>query len=443
MGNRILQTSFIVLLLCLTLINLIPVFAPEIGFDALWYHLTLPKLWLESGQYFFPGDLLYYSAMPRLTETLFIPLLVLLGTSGPKLLQFCSGIATTLLIFVFVRKHQSPSLALINASFFYATHLVGWQSSSAYVDLFRTLLETSAILIYLTNHRHKLVLSALLWGLAIGTKWHSIVSLIVFASIFDLRLLPLGLIPAVPWFLLSLFYTGNPVFPLFSSHFDSNQFQTLDHNFYSLSGLITRLVRLPLSLLFPFDDWLSPAVGILTLPIVFKSFFSREKQIRRISLYALVMLIVWQLTPPPSSRYLLPLLPIIALLLFTGNKYRSLIVSIIFTSTLIVLPLRLRAVAKFVPVAFRHQSTTQFLEQNKGKLPGTFVDLDGFVANLPASSRLLTDFHNLYYFSKPVTHTSWMNPAIHYDFFITDSPKTDYGKLIHQTSWPVYVYQIP
>ena len=47
------------------LLNFATVFTPEIGFDALWYHLTLPKLWLLKHQWHFNGGLLYYSVMPR------------------------------------------------------------------------------------------------------------------------------------------------------------------------------------------------------------------------------------------------------------------------------------------------------------------------------------------------------------------------------------------
>ncbi|KKT96647.1 MAG: hypothetical protein UW99_C0053G0005 [Candidatus Collierbacteria bacterium GW2011_GWC2_45_15] len=85
----------------LVLLNLLTVFTPEIGFDALWYHLTLPKLWLYKHQWFFPGGLMYYSVMPRLSETLFIPLIALTGYIGPKFLQFLAGLGTALLTTAF------------------------------------------------------------------------------------------------------------------------------------------------------------------------------------------------------------------------------------------------------------------------------------------------------------------------------------------------------
>jgi hypothetical protein len=83
----------------MALVNLIAVFAPEMGFDALWYHLTLTKLFISQHRWYFPGSLMYYSAMPRLAETLFVPLLQWLGTAGPKLLQYSSGLITTYFVY--------------------------------------------------------------------------------------------------------------------------------------------------------------------------------------------------------------------------------------------------------------------------------------------------------------------------------------------------------
>ncbi len=123
-------------IIILGILNLLTVFTPEIGFDALWYHLTLPKLWLFKKQWFFDGGLLYYSVMPRLTETIFIPLIKLTGFIGPKFLQYLSGIGISFLIWKISSKLKfsvvSKSLAI---SIFYCTWLVSWQSGSAYIGI--------------------------------------------------------------------------------------------------------------------------------------------------------------------------------------------------------------------------------------------------------------------------------------------------------------------
>ncbi len=108
-------------------INLLNSFVPEVGFDALWYHLTLPKLYLSNHKYFFSGGLLYYSAMPRLAELLLIPLIKYLGFVGPKLLQFFSGLFICFLLFKHTKKlNLSSQFSWLGVSLFYSICLISW-----------------------------------------------------------------------------------------------------------------------------------------------------------------------------------------------------------------------------------------------------------------------------------------------------------------------------
>src|SRR6185437_14950424 len=114
-------------------------FGPEIGFDALWYHLTLPKLYLGWHQVrHIPGGLLYYSDMPKLTEMLYISGLAILGETGAKLIHFSFGILCCIALYKVGRKFFSPLLSLIAVAIFYSNLVVGWESISAYIDLART-----------------------------------------------------------------------------------------------------------------------------------------------------------------------------------------------------------------------------------------------------------------------------------------------------------------
>jgi hypothetical protein len=54
-------TIISLIILLQALINLIGVFGPEISFDALWYHLTLPKLYsITHAIFYIPGSNLFY-----------------------------------------------------------------------------------------------------------------------------------------------------------------------------------------------------------------------------------------------------------------------------------------------------------------------------------------------------------------------------------------------
>ena len=62
-----------ILIFILCLVNLVGALGPETAFDALWYHITLPKIYLQHKELLFiPGGLLYYSAMPQLGEMLYV-----------------------------------------------------------------------------------------------------------------------------------------------------------------------------------------------------------------------------------------------------------------------------------------------------------------------------------------------------------------------------------
>jgi len=83
---ELVTVSIIIILL---LINFIGIFIPEISFDALWYHLTIPKLYIDIGKItFIPGGLLYYSALPKMGEILYISALFIDGTTLTKFIHF-------------------------------------------------------------------------------------------------------------------------------------------------------------------------------------------------------------------------------------------------------------------------------------------------------------------------------------------------------------------
>ncbi|MCL4386082.1 MAG: hypothetical protein M1326_07200 [Cyanobacteria bacterium] len=96
------------------LVNLIGVLSPELAFDALWYHLTLPKIYLSNNSIFhIPGGLFYYSDMPKLTEMLYISALSFKGETLAKLIHLLFGFLTLLAIYKISRKFFSRNISLL------------------------------------------------------------------------------------------------------------------------------------------------------------------------------------------------------------------------------------------------------------------------------------------------------------------------------------------
>ncbi len=427
-------------IILLALLNFLLVFTPEFGFDALWYHLTLPKLWLLKHQWYFPGGLLYYSVMPRLAETLFIPLIHFTGTIGPKLLQYLAGLGTGLLIWkILADQKQAVLWRLVGVSLFYCTWLVSWQSGSAYIDLIRTFLETTALFYLLRGSWKK---GGLFLGLAIGTKWLALGSLVIYALVFGTSLIFPALLVSLPWFYLAHLYTGNPVYPLFSG--------VITNSFVGFGSIFRHLILAPFYLTKPFDDFLSPLVGLLFILAVL-ALRSEKIILRRISLVAVLGSCLSLILDPPSSRFLLPFLPalVVSSVIFVSalknDWLRKVFLFLVCLSGLFILSLRSVAMIKYLPLFTGQVSSAVFLDSFAGRLPGTFLDGDHFVRDLPRGSRILVDkLHNLYYFPRDFDHTSWVADRNGYDFLVTigEDPKKFPGQLIHTNSVGIQVFKL-
>lgn len=458
MAEKILIRLNLVIFLALVVLNLITVFMPELGFDALWYHLPLSKLFLAKGQWYFPGGLYYYSAMPRLAELISLPLFSVLSFSGPKLLQFVSGLVICRLIYLLANKltnYQLPAnrlLSLVAVNLFYATWLVSWQSSSGYVDLVRSTFEISALylLIKKPNAISSTRYAGILYGLAIGTKWHALGSLAIAAVIFSPFILLPAILVASPWFYLAYRFTGNPVYPLFEKFMTTTQLSQVEPHYYSLLSIVKRLVLAPVFLTRPSEDFLSPVIG-LVFGISLLALFSSNKLIRKTALFGLLGTILLLLTPPPSTRYYLPYLPAVILAaVYIISRLKTKIavyfVALFTLSAVLVLTARLIAFKKYLPYLFGQQDLNQFLAGQSYRLPATFIDSDNYVRdNLPPTGKyLIGRLHNLFYFPFDFDHDSFFDPSKRYDYLITTNaaPELVRGKLLHTNQLGIQIFKL-
>ena len=427
-------------IILLAILNFLLVFTPEMGFDALWYHLTLPKLWLLKHQWYFPGGLLYYSVMPRLAETIFIPLIQFTGTIGPKLIQYLAGLGTGMVIWkILSNLKQTKIMKAVGVSLFYCTWLVSWQSGSAYVDLIRTFFEAVALL-YLLRGSWKL--GGVFLGFAIGTKWLSLGSLAIFSLVFGSSIIFPALLVSLPWFVIAYFYTGNPLYPIFSG--------VITNSFATLGTALKQVILTPFYLTKPFDDFLSPLVGVMFI-FSLLSLRSKEGKLRQIAMVAVLGSLFSLVLDPPSSRFVLPFLPALAIasVMFIGTLEKQWLKTIFIHSVILsgffILFLRLVAMNKYLPLLTGKMEQKTFLTNYYPRLPGTFLDTDDFVQDLPLGSKILVDkLHNLYYFPRDFDHTSWVNDRSGYDYLVTigEDPIAFQGELIHTNSLDIQVFKL-
>ena len=386
--------------------NLAGAFAPELGFDALWYHLTIPKLYFEAGRIFFvPGGLLYYSAMPRLAETAYLAMFRLFGpeTTAPHLLNWAAGVGAAAVTYKLARKlGLSSFFSLLSSLIFYVTPLVGWQSGSAYVDLIRTFFEILAL--YLVVDK-KLLFAALAAGLAVSVKTLALGSFLPLAAatylvfgnlLSSLFFLLFYFTVAVPWFFSAWLSTGYPFYPLGSGILDATHRLGLSAEYFPRQDLTS-----------PFYILIFPFLG----PVI------RFRRFAPLLAYCLIGFIVWYLTPHTGGgRFLLPYLPAMAVLaasvvslwknrFFTGALFGSFIVIAVFS-----LFYRVAAAKKLLPLFLGRETKTQYLCANLDFKTAVFADCDGwFAKNIKPTDLVLVDnsIHNLFYIDFPFVHQSW------------------------------------
>lgn len=436
---RLTFVHFLFLLIVIqAVVNLIGVFGPELSFDALWYHLTIPKIYLQESKIFFiPGGLLYYSAMPKLIEMIYVAALAIQGEVLAKLIHFMFGVLVTVCIYVYAKKYLKPFYAAIASVLFYSNLVVGWESITAFVDLGRAFFEFLsffALIIYYEKKQIKwVVVSAAIAAFSVGTKLLSIGSVIILFLVLVIILkkqkqnayniaklcvlyLSIILFVSLPWFAFAFTETGNPVYPLFSP--------LLQQPKVSLN-IIDFLIFVWNLFLFS-SDRLNPIYlfGIIITLFMFKKM---TFPVRLMILYCFAALILCFIIPyPGAGRFILPYLPVFSIVVAVvvskiDNKLfkNSMIVAIIIFSFFSIL-YRSAANFKYVNVLLGKESVNYFLTNHLNFNFGDFYDTDGyFRKNIMSTDKVLVyGVHNLYYINFPYVHSSWVKKGDKFNYVL-------------------------
>ena len=434
------------------LINFIGALGPELGFDSLWYHLTIPKIFLQQGRIFYiPGGLFYYSTMPKLLEMLYLATLPFssLGILA-KIIHFFFGVLSVFALYNLVKRYLSPRLAILSAVIFYSTLIVGWMSITAYVDLGRTFFEILALDLFLqwsqSNEKEKfsskLVDSAVLLGLAISTKLISLASLPIYLIIILLRtkkiklLLKFSLISLLiplPWFVFSFLHTGNPFYPVFSGILDISHKIVTPNLFVFLKDVFL--------IFFNSQDPIS-AVFLIFIPLIILIFFQKRKVIQEkignamhyqsfltLRLFVLLSLLFWFLTPRTGgSRFILPYLPAVSFLLVwvvVLNRvfYQKILYLITAVICFVNLGYRGLANAKFIKVLVKRETVQSFLERRLNFKNDEFFDVNNDLSKIILKDDLVIIYgsHNLFYADFPIIHESFAKKGVYFSYLLTQN----------------------
>lgn len=207
--------------------------APEIEYDALWYHLWLPQRWLDAGG---PVDIVdeYVSLYPLPWQLLYGAAATIGGTGAAKLLHFFCLPLLASATWLLTRTVFSTANGLVAAALCVISPTIIWEATTAYVDLALALFLTLSVQALFefdrTSSRRWLVMSAVMMGTALSIKHLALLALASFILVFlgntlatrrlaasALRnaalFLLLALAVPLPWYVRAYAASGNPVFP--------------------------------------------------------------------------------------------------------------------------------------------------------------------------------------------------------------------------------------
>lgn len=362
-------------LLILIITAFLLTFTPEIGRDALSYHLAVPKKYLVNhGIFFIPGNI--YANFPLHTELIFLVGLFLQGDILAKTINFAVFIHILFGMWVHAqarsRVNEFPFLSLLIFSMIPSVFVA---SQMAYIDLFVVLYIYCAMILYLRwldNEKKSewLLLIAVFTGLAMASKYTALIIPVIgsfgllwayrthkyaypaFRTLFTY--LTISFLVASPYYIKNWYLTGNPLYPFFYGVFggrgwDAEQARLFDSLLIEYMGMGRRLVDyflLPwnVSMHAQFDsirfDGIIGPLFLLMLPFLFwKGSLDRTGKI--FAFFCLTLFLFWSFSSQ-QIRYLFPVFPLLALIIgqlatyYQNIKIVSFIILVLISGALIL-----------------------------------------------------------------------------------------------------------
>ena len=327
---------------CTAVVNLIWAAAPEVQYDPLNYHLAVPKAWLAQSGIFEIQFLQAY--LTRLTELI---LSICLGAGGPEAAKawvFLISICSALGVFALGKALFNTRVGMWAAALYVTTPLVAWESGTADVDNIVALFIVASFLAlirwYENGNGGWLYVAALLAGAAVGSKLNAAFAFVAIAPVVffrvvrdpvsgdRLRIIVCALATfslfAMPTYILTYAWTGNPIFPLMNGIFQSPKWE-LDNTIFNAStfGLGTTassLIRFPFRMTFDtsrFGEALPR--GALGLSLLFAFPFAlwlpgrRKNGVYLVSAAAAVYLVLLFYTMQ-HGRFYISILPLVTII---------------------------------------------------------------------------------------------------------------------------------
>lgn len=328
--------------LLLLMAALILTLTPEIGKDALTYHLAAPKIYLKQhGFTFIPGNI--FSNLPFQSEMLYILALFLKGDVLAKGINFLALPMLMVGMVVMATRKLGSRYPYTGVFIFAMLPTVFELAHMAYADLYAALFVLASLYTFLQWQESKelrwIGLCGLFLGFALSTKYSVLILpllgflgiLVQFRDAEDGR----ELVPTIaiftgamvvvgaPFYLKNLVLTGNPLYPFFYNLFGGrgldDDLARLFEGLYRHMGMGRQpldYLLLPVNVSFfaqmnsvRFDGLLSP-IFLLLLPLLFRG-RDRSQHLATCGIFCVTFFLFWAVSSQ-DIRYLTPILPLLA-----------------------------------------------------------------------------------------------------------------------------------
>lgn len=435
---------------------------PPTGWDALAYHLSLPKAILSTGHFPPPSENLTFQ-YPALVEMLFLFAMGLKSDAAAQSLHWAYFVLTIGLMLAFAARYFSRRVGWLAVALLVGVPSILLLSTYAYNDL--------ALMFYVfgsvywtvraieTKQKRDLLLAGALAGMAMGEKYTAIILPVALAALVSFQSglptrrslsngLVLGLVAltaALPWFLKNAFVVGNPVYPFVFGGLYWDPFRAAWFSRFGTGVLNTplSLIAVPWTIVVEgiqggaFDATLGPLILALLPFSLLRTNSAPSRVTRTLAFVAVVLFGFWLVGAAQSkllwqTRFLFPAFPFFALLAAEGwDRLSQLDLPQFsaqhFATLLIALVLGLNLVSNLLVMVRNRQfdvllgieTRQEFLARNLG---AHYTFAQWINANLPERARVVSLWEpRAYYLERQTEPDAILDRFAHLQFLYADA----------------------
>lgn len=227
---------YLILFVSILFITFLFTLAPPVFYDSLEFHLAVPNYYILKGK-ITPMEGNVFSNSPLYLQMLYLFLMIIGNEILTPIITFFMGLILNLALISFGRRFFFSDHSFLPSLFLISLPLSSFLMTTPIQDLPLALylfLALYSFFLFKKNRKNGwLLLTGVFSGFSIGMKYHGLLLLLLIPLLifilsrnfkenlkFIAVIFIIAILVATPWFLKNLFYTGNPIYPLFFKIFD-------------------------------------------------------------------------------------------------------------------------------------------------------------------------------------------------------------------------------